>query len=71
MTNSKSIHRDPADVIALDSLAEENAQLRYELADLRADYTLLKVTATRLMQQVVAVNIRERQQQTRHRSAAA
>ena len=61
----------------IEALADENAQLREALADIAADYVLLKVTAAKLIREasrarVESIQLRRRLDDLRrdHREAA-
>lgn len=57
MTDNPKIPRDRADLLVIEALAEENADLRAALADLGADLVLANMTLRRLIRELSAVRV--------------
>lgn len=57
--------RDPVDAMVIEDLAQENAMLRAALADLGADYVLVKTALAKVIKQLSAANVRELRRRAR------
>ena len=64
-----NIARDPADLLVIEALADENYQLRPALSDVSADYVLLKSAFAKAFKELVSLRIRERRRQITARSS--